>query len=108
MFDQYFTDSQHRFMSAVSDTLIACGWDDQEAFDIGSEVLDDWEHVELNRLDELKAKQAEVTKEWLYMSKSDNPIDIQEAKLLFTRSRDLTLDIIYLQDLIKQTPVGSV
>ena len=42
-FEQYFTDSQHRFMTGCHDVLIACGWDDDEAYFDSKEVLDDWE-----------------------------------------------------------------
>ena len=45
-FEQYFTDSQHSFMSACHDVLIACGWDDDEAYDDSEKALDDWEYSE--------------------------------------------------------------
>ena len=47
-FEQYFTDSEHRFMSACHDVLIACGWEDDEAYFDSKEALDDWEYAEVS------------------------------------------------------------
>ena len=54
-FEQYFSDSQHRFMTAVAETLIACRWEDDEAYSDSKEALDDWEYA--FDLDEKKWKQ---------------------------------------------------
>ena len=35
-------------MTGVTETLIACRWEDDEAFQIASEVLTDWEYAEDN------------------------------------------------------------
>ena len=40
----YFDKSQHRFMSAVTDTLIDCKWDENNARLIECEVLEIWEY----------------------------------------------------------------
>ena len=50
-FEQYFDDNQHRFMSAVSETLIACGWEDDEAYFDSKEALDNWEYSEVSKND---------------------------------------------------------
>ena len=44
MFEDYFDESQHRFMNAFVDTLAACGWDENDARLIESECLDIWEY----------------------------------------------------------------
>ena len=44
-FEQYFDDSQHSFMTGVTETLIACGWEDDEAHQIAPDVLTDWEYA---------------------------------------------------------------
>ena len=44
-FSQYFTDSQHSFMSGCHDVFIACGWEDDEAYFDSKEALDDWENA---------------------------------------------------------------
>ena len=41
------TDSQHRFMNACYYILIACGWDDDEAYIESKEALDEWEYSNL-------------------------------------------------------------
>ena len=46
MTEQYFDDSQHRFMTGVTETLIACRWEDDEAHQIAPDVLTDWEYAE--------------------------------------------------------------
>ena len=48
MDDDYFTASQHRFMTAVTETLIECGWEDDEARDVAPDVLTDWEYAEVS------------------------------------------------------------
>ena len=99
-FEQYFDDSQHRFMSAVTETLILCGWEDDEAHQVAPDVLTDWEYADDDaqaRLAVLEQKQKTVTADWKYVSTSDNPLDIAEARLLYTRSVDLARDINFLK-----------
>ena len=99
-FEQYFTDSQHRFMAAVTETLIACRWEDDEAFQIASDVLTDWEYTLHDDLDAMKKEQSEITKDWAYYHKSDNTDDTVEANRLYTKSNVLSSDIRYLEGLI--------
>ena len=99
-FEQYFDDNQHRFMSAVSETLIACRWEDDEAFAVSPDVLTDWECADEDieaRLTVLNQEQKVVTADWKYTVGSENPLDIAEAKRLYQRSVDLQGDINYLE-----------
>ena len=48
-YQDYFTESQHNFMIAVSDVLEACEsivWDENEVFDASGEALNDWEYAD--------------------------------------------------------------
>ena len=54
-FEQYFDNSQHRFMTGCHDALVACGWDEDEAYFESKEALDEWE-LSFN-LDEKQWKQ---------------------------------------------------
>ena len=44
MFEDYFDESEHRFMNAFIDTLVLSGWDINDARLIQSECLDLWEY----------------------------------------------------------------
>lgn len=49
MDDDYFTASEHRFMTAVTETLSGCEsicWEDNETSDIAPDVLTDWEYAD--------------------------------------------------------------
>ena len=95
-FEQYFTDSQHRFMNACYYILIACGWDDDEAYIESKEALDDWENSLHDDLDAMKKEQLIITADWKYIVGSDNPVDIAEARRLYQRSVIVASDIRYL------------
>ena len=50
-FEQYFSDSQHSFMAGVTETLIACSWEDDEAYAVAPDVLTDWEYADIAEKD---------------------------------------------------------
>ena len=100
-FEQYFTDSQHRFMNACYYILIACGWDDDEAYFESKEALDDWENSLHDDLDAMKKEQSIITADWLLCHKSENPIDQREASRFATKSNVLSSDIRYLEGIIE-------
>ena len=99
-FEQYFDDSQHRFMSAVTETLILCGWEDDEAYFDSKETLDDWEYSLDNDLDAMKKEQERVTQEWLLYFNSSDMECLMHANRLYTKSNVLASDIKYLEELI--------
>ena len=70
-FEQYFDDSQHRFMTAVTETLIACRWEDDEAYAVAPDVLTDWEYADYEVVKEFKHDAKAISKS---MSDVENAI----------------------------------
>ena len=99
MEDDYFSTEEHEFMIAVTDTLTECEsihLEDDEARDVASDVLTDWQYVDETEPKEVSIKGAKVVKGNLLMHRAKNRVTrlkLEGYRIIDTATADRFLKI---------------